>query len=222
LCSELLHNISAFLFPHTELTPAILLIIEIVLLDDGNTTFAQSTFAPILFPPNHIGIMRSGIMSGFVDLLQAFPSAGSKGGGDDRETVFVGITGSVQQAHLEATKATSSPLRFLLHPFDVTEPVFVIIIGIHYLQAKGLGIAGTFVFTDVVLFQRIDIGIAIINDGGDTMLHQALDDGRRAGSTTSMEEHFIGSSRYFELEFLFLHLLRTGTTKAIRIPSQHP
>ena len=101
-------------------------------------------------------------MSGFVDLLQTLPSAGSKGGSDDRETVFVGITGSVQQAHLEATEATPSPFRFLLHPFDVTEPVFVVVIGIHYLQAKRLGIAGTFVLTDVVLFQWIDVGITIV------------------------------------------------------------
>ena len=92
--------------------------------------------------------------------------------------MFVSITGSVQQAHLEATEATSSPLRFLFHPFDVTEPVFVIVIGIHYLQAKRLGITGTLVLADVVLFEGIDIGIAIVDDGSDAILHQAFDDGR--------------------------------------------
>ena len=41
------------LFPHTELAPAILLIVEIVLLDDGDAAFAQTALAPILLPPHH-------------------------------------------------------------------------------------------------------------------------------------------------------------------------
>ena len=84
----------------------------------------------------------------------------------------------------------------------------MIIVGIDNFQAEGLGVSGTFVLTDVVLFERIDSGSALVDDGGNALLHQACDDGRRAGGTTSMEEHFIGSSRYFELEFLLFHALK--------------
>ena len=83
----------------------------------------------------------------------------------------------------------------------------MVIVGIDDFQAEGLGVSSTFVLADVILFERIDIGIAIIDDGGNAMLHQAFNDGRRARGTTSMEEHSIDSSRYFELEFLLFHIL---------------
>ena len=85
-----------FLFSHTELASAILLIVEIVLLDDGDAAFTQTALAPILLPPNDIGIMRNGIMSGFVDLFQTLPSAGSKSGSNNGESMFVSVTGGIQ------------------------------------------------------------------------------------------------------------------------------
>ena len=89
----------------------------------------------------------------------------------------------------------------------------MIIVGIDDFQAEGLGVSGTFVLADVVLFERIDIGIAIVDDGGNAMLHQAFDDGRRAGGTTSMEEHFIGSSRDFYSKLLLHNLLMSSRAK---------
>jgi predicted membrane-bound spermidine synthase len=68
--------LSSLLLPHTELASTILLIIKIVLLDDGYAALAQSALAPVLLPPSDIGIMRNSIMAGFVDLLQALPTAG--------------------------------------------------------------------------------------------------------------------------------------------------
>jgi hypothetical protein len=70
----------------------------------------------------------------------------------------------------------------------------MVVIGVDYLQTKGLGIAGTFFLADVILFQWIDIGIAIIYDGSYSFLHQTFNDGRRTRSATSMQQYFIGST----------------------------
>ena len=66
----------SFLLPHTELASAILLIIKIVFLNNSDATFTQTALAPILLPPSDVGIMRNGVMAGFIDLLQTLPTAG--------------------------------------------------------------------------------------------------------------------------------------------------
>ena len=49
--------------PQTELTAAILLIIEIHLFDDGAASIAQSSLPPILRPKDDIGIIGDGQFS---------------------------------------------------------------------------------------------------------------------------------------------------------------
>ena len=112
-------NLQLLFLPHTELATAIPLIIEIVFLNNSYTAFAQSTLAPVLFPPDDIGIVRCGKMSSVVDLLQALPTAGGKRSGDDLDASLVSITGRIEQAHLEASQASASPLRLILHPLDM-------------------------------------------------------------------------------------------------------
>ena len=58
-----------------------------------------------------------------------------------------------------------------------TTPGIMIIIGIYNFQSQGLGVPRTFVLADNVFLQRINIGITIIDNRSDTMLHQALYDG---------------------------------------------
>jgi hypothetical protein len=90
----------------------------------------------------------------------------------------MGITGSILQAHLEASQASSSPLRLIFHTLDMAEPRLVVVVGIDDFQAKRVGIAGTLVLTDVILFERIDIRVAIVDNGGNAMRHQAFNDSR--------------------------------------------
>lgn len=191
---------------YAEFTSAITLVVEIIFLDDSDAAFAQSALAPILLPPLHIGIMGDGIVSGFIYLLQTLPAAGGQGSGNDRKAMFMSITGRIKQPHPEAAEASAAPLRLILHTFDVAKPCLVVIIGIDNLQAEGQGIARTFLLADVVFLQRIDVGVAIIDDGSNSMLHQTFDNGRRARGTTRMEEHSVGSTGDFYLEFLLFHI----------------
>ena len=121
--------------------------------------------------------MFRSISARFLYLFQTFPTAGSKRSSDNRESMFVGITCGFLQSHLETTQATASSFRLLLHSCHSTTPGIMIIIGIYNFQSQGLGIPRTFVLADNVFLQRINIGITIIDNRSDTMLHQALYDG---------------------------------------------
>jgi hypothetical protein len=64
--------------------------------------------------------------------------------------------------------------------------------------------AFTFIFPNYVLIVWVDVRIEVENGGVDVMLKHPLDDGGRAGCTTSMEEHFVKTVRDNNVVF-FLH-----------------
>ena len=82
-----------------------------------------------------------------------------------------------QEPELEALETASSPFGLVFQTFDAFQPVLVVIVRIYDLQAKGFGIAGALVLADLIFLARVDIWIAVIYDGSDSVLHQALDDG---------------------------------------------
>jgi hypothetical protein len=72
----------------------------------------------------------------------------------------------------------------------------MIIVIIHYLQSQSTGISRTFVLSDQILFERIDIGVAIIYYWSYTILKKTLNYSGRAWGTTSMEQNFRLLHRY--------------------------
>ena len=188
---------------HRKFAAAILLVIKTILLDNLNSALAQTTFAPVLRPKGDIRVSRSGKKARFLNLLQAFPTTRSQGGGDHREAMLFGIFRSPQKPILKTFQTSWASLGFLFQTFHFLQPLGVVIIGVNDLQSQRLRIARTFVLTDVILFTGIDIGIAIIDGGRDAMLHQALDDGRRTRRTASVEQHFGRSSRCLDFEWFF-------------------
>ena len=101
-----------------------------------------------------------------------------------------GIFRSPAQPQAETTQAASSPLRFLLKALYGCKPCLMVIIGIHYLQTEGTGIAGTLILADKIFLVWINVWIAIIYDRLNPFLHQTFHDCARTGSTTCVKEDF--------------------------------
>ena len=82
-----------------------------------------------------------------------------------------------QEPELEAFEAAASPFGLVFKALDAFQPVLVVVVRIYDLQTEGLGIAGALVLADLIFLARVDIWIAVIYDGSDSVFHQALYDG---------------------------------------------
>ena len=87
------------------------------------------------------------------------------------------IFSCAKEPELEAFEAASSPFRLVFKAFDIFQPVFMIVVGIDDFQTEGFGIAGALPLADLIFLARIDVGIAVVYDRSDSMIHQTLDDG---------------------------------------------
>lgn len=121
-----------------------------------------------------IGDLMAGPETGFVDLVEGFPTGRGQGGGDYLEPVVAGIFRCAQKPESEAFEAAASSLRFVFQAFHAVQPCLMVIVCIHYLQSEGFGIAGAFVLADFIFLAWIDVRIAVIYDRCDPMLHQTL------------------------------------------------
>ena len=70
----------------------------------------------------------------------------------------------------------------------------MIIIRINYVKAQAMGITGALLLAHQILLKRVDVGIAVVDGRGITVLHHPLDDGSAARCATCMEEYFHASS----------------------------
>ena len=162
---------------HAELAAAVLLVIETIFTDELLPALLKAAFAPVPVPPCHIRIKGGGISAGFVNLVQAFPSGGGKGGRDDMESVGMGIFCRAAQPQAEALQAASSALRLSFETADSLAPCIMVIVGVHDFKSEGSRIARTFVLADEVFLLRPDIGIAIEDRGTDAVLHEIFYNG---------------------------------------------
>ena len=133
---------------HAELAAAVLLVIEAIFTDKLLPALLKAAFAPVPVPPCHIRIKGGGISAGFVNLVQAFPSGGGKGGRDDMESVGMGIFCRAAQPQAEALQAASSALRLSFETADSLAPCIMVIVGVHDFKSEGSRIARTFVLAD--------------------------------------------------------------------------
>ena len=141
--------------------------------------------------------------TGFVDLIEGFPSRGGKSGSYDTDAVSRRIFSRPQKPELEAFEAASSPLRLVLQAPNRFQPVLMVVIGIHNLQPERLRIAGALILTNLIFLTGIYVRIAVIYDWSHSMLHQTFDDRAGAWGATGVEQDLRLSKRHLEY-FLFL------------------
>lgn len=172
-----------------ELAAAVLLVVEIVLLDELEAAFLKAAFAPVPVPPDDIGIEGDGMTAGLVDLVEAFPAGGGEGGGDDPEAMLMGIRGSTLKADTETLQTAAAALRLAFKASDRSEPTVMVIVGIDDFKAEGLRISAAFILPDQIFLLWPDVWVAIEYDGPDAASHQTFDDGRRAWRTACVQQH---------------------------------
>ena len=139
--------------------------------------YCKAAFAPVPVPPCHIRIKGGGISAGFVNLVQAFPPGGGKGGRDDMESVGLSIFCRAAQPQAETLQAAPSPLRLPFETSDSLAPGIMVIVGVHDFKSEGSRIACTFVLADEIFLLRPDIGIAIEDRGTDAVPHEIFYNG---------------------------------------------
>ncbi len=144
---------------HAEFASAVLLVVEAILFYYLQPPFAQSSFAPVLFPPCHVVVWFHSPLSGGVYLFQAFPSRRGECGGHHRDAVFVGVAGCASESHLEAASAASASLRFVFQSFHVSQPFVVAVVVVDDCKSERVGVSGAFVFSDEIFFKRVDVRV---------------------------------------------------------------
>ena len=115
------------------------------------------------------------------------------------------ILSRAKKPELETFEASPSPLRLIFKSLHLKEPVVVVIVGINDFKTESLCISLTLVLSYLILFHRIDVGIAIINNGSDPVIHHGLDDCARARCAAGVEKNFCFSQRRFYDILLLLH-----------------
>ena len=133
------------------------------------------------------------LQTGGVYLVEVFPAGRGEGGSKERYAEFLRFFGSRQQTVIETRLAAFAAFRFVLQALHGAEPRVmsmkpflatpVIIVPDDTKRGR---MALGFVLADLVLLERVDIRIKIVNNRRDMMRQQPLYDGRRTRCTTGM------------------------------------
>lgn len=205
---------------YREFTTAKFLVVEAIFVDNFDSSLTQTTPSPVLIPENYIGKLGFCKTSRLLDLLETFPPARGQSGGQNFNAMLMGITRRTQQPVFETLKTTFSPLRLAFQTSHLLPPIFMVVIVVNNLQTKRLGIARAFVFSYLIFLQRKNIGIAVIDNRRNAMLHQAFDDGRRTRRTASVQKHLFLPSGDLYLKLLFhgLKVIKMTAITAVTSP----
>lgn len=187
-----------------KLTPTVLLVIELILLEQLVPAFLQSSLAPVLCPEHGSRYLSHGFLSCPFYLFQTLPTTGGQCGSKIAEAKFLSLTGRFRQSQRKALLTAQSPLRLVFQPANACTPSFMVIIAINPFQPQALSMALTLVLADLIFLTRPDIGVEIEDGGTHAIRHQPFNNGRRTGCTTSMQQHLVATlrnqnSRLFQL-----------------------
>ena len=169
-----------------EFTAAVLLIVEVVLLQKLVATLLKATLTPVLSPEDYAGRCHRCscidqlfcLVAGALYLLQALPTAGSQCGSKIFDAKFLGLLGCLDESQGKALFTAAASLRLALQSTDPLSPAFVIVVTINPPEPQTLCMTLALLLADFVFLARIDIGIVIKNGRAYIVLHQPLDDGR--------------------------------------------
>ena len=180
---------------NAELTSAILLVVEVVLPDQGVASFLEASLAPVLFPPDQFRIGLDCLAACLVDLVKAFPAGGCQGGGHQAKSVGRCIFGGAFQPQAETAEASASALGLVFEPVHRRPPACVVIILIDYLQAEREGKPGAFLLPFEILLQRVDVGIAVVKGRSDSVVKKTFHNRTAARSATGVQQHPVNPLR---------------------------
>jgi hypothetical protein len=85
--------------------------------------------------------------------------------------------GCRRETKLETQTAATAALGFALQSADAVEPLLVVVVAINPTDAQRVGVALAFVFTDVVFFAWVDVGVIIKYGRTDVVGQHPLYDG---------------------------------------------
>ena len=137
--------------------------------------------------------------------------------------MFSGISGRFCHSQRETFQASFAPFRFLLHPLYLLKPSLVVVFSFHQFQSLLSGKSHRLVFSDFILFVRVDIGVAVEKSGCDAILQQTFNDGCGAWCTAGVEQQSLFGEGRRECE----HLSKVsgkdrGRAKRYSVPSHPP
>lgn len=204
-----------FSISHRELTAAISLVVEVVLLDNLEPAFLKAAFPPVLRPERDIGVLLHREITSLLDLFEAFPPTRRQSCGNHRKAVLMSISRSPRQPVFETFQASPAAFRLIFQTRHLAAPFLMVVVVVDDLQTERLRVARALIFPDFILLERVNIGVAVIYIRCHAVLHQAFDDCRRARGAACVKQHFVGSARHFHHEFLF-HIFFSQKYKIIQ------
>ena len=178
---------------HTELTSAVLLVVEAILAQQLVAPVAESSLAPVLGPEHRAGHGLLGRQTGSGDLLDALPSRRGQRGGEILQPQLARLLGGSCETQGEAAQTAAAALRLILQTADATAPRRMVIVAVNPRQAEALGMALALLLADVVFLAGEDVGIVVKDGGTHAILQHPFHDGAAARGTTGMEQHFAAS-----------------------------
>ena len=157
-----------------ELASAVLLVIEVVLLEQLVATLLESALAPVLSPELGSWSNLFCHMSCPLYLFQTLPATGGQRGGEIAEAQLLSLESCLGQSQRKALLTAQSPFGLVLQPANACTPPFVVIVTVYPFQSQTPGMALTLVLADLVFLARPDIGIEIEDGGTHAISHQPL------------------------------------------------
>ena len=98
------------------------------------------------------------------------------------------------KAHIETHGAAYAAFRLPLHAARALKPVIFVVVSIHERHAKLLSKADILLFTQLILFQRMNIRVVeengVVDAGGEHRFHHFAG----AGGAAGVQQHFIVSA----------------------------
>lgn len=167
-----------FSISHRELTAAIQLVVEVVLLDNLEPAFLKAAFPPVLRPERDIGVLLHREITSLLDLFEAFPPTRRQSCGNHRKAVLMSISRSPRQPVFKALQASPAAFGLVFQTCHLAEPSFMVVVVVDDLQTERLRVARALVFPDFVLLEWVNIGIAVIYIRCDAVFHQTFDNRR--------------------------------------------
>lgn len=167
-----------FSISHRELTAAIQLVVEAILLDNLKSALLEAAFPPVFRPKRDIGVLRHRETTGLFDLFEALPPARRQSCRNHRKAVLMGVSRGPQQPVFKALQASPAAFGLVFQTCHLAEPSFMVVVVVDDLQTERLRVARALVFPDFVLLEWVNIGIAVIYIRCDAVFHQTFDNRR--------------------------------------------
>lgn len=102
----------------------------------------------------------------------------------------MGVPSRAFKPYIKTQRTAFAAFGFLLEPFDVLEPVSLIVIGIDEGDVMLFSKANVLLLADVILSAGVNVGIVEVDRKVDMRIEHGFDDLTRARGAARVQEHF--------------------------------